>query len=279
MFIYMLEHSSLLAWFWFMLFLAFGMAIYWFIRAKGSFAERVSVVKEKYFARNFEGLSVSVIFLILAGVYLFCFFFTEYTGTANKYHVYKAEKAVMESSNLAVKPLEAEFTALLDAVVYSRDEQNGDKVSEFTPLDEKKSIATVTFGDSEVTKGSATSFMVNRADKLKIRTNEKYQINYEELSKGNLSIYPDSEQNLRSVKYKVTGFNKEYKYYLDGVTRIPEPEVERGETMITIFTTFSRKEKDDEEDTSLPPYRVVKEHSIIGYDSDWNIKDCYLIRQ
>ena len=64
MFVYMLEHSSLLAWFWFMLFLAFGMAIYWFIRAKGSFAERVAVVKEKYFARNFEGLSVSVIFLI-----------------------------------------------------------------------------------------------------------------------------------------------------------------------------------------------------------------------
>ena len=264
MFIYMLEHSSLLAWFWFMLFLAFGMAIYWFIRAKGSFAERVSVVKEKYFARNFEGLSVSVIFLILAGVYLFCFFFTEFAGTATKYHVYRAEKAVMESSNLAVKPLEAEFTAPLDAVVYSRDEQNGDKVSEFTPLDEKKSIATVTFGDGDVTKGSATSFMVNRADKLKIRTNEKYQINYEELSKGSLSI---------------TGFNKGYKYYLDGVTRIPDAEVERGETMITLFVTFSHKEKDDDEEGSLPPYRVVKEHSIIGYDNDWNIKDCYLIRQ
>ena len=121
--------------------------------------------------------------------------------------------------------------------------------------------------------------MVNRADKLKIRTNEKYLINYEENSKGSLSIYPDSEQNLRSVRYKVTGFNKDYKYYLDGVTRIPDVEVERGETMITLFTTFSRKEKDDEEDTSLPPYRVVKEHSIIGYDKDWNIKDCYLIRQ
>ena len=63
------------------------------------------------------------------------------------------------------------------------------------------------------------------------------------------------------------------------MTRIPDTEVARGDTMITLFATFSHKEKDDDEEGSLPPYRVVKEHSIIGYDKDWNIKDCYLIRQ
>lgn len=279
MVVFMFEHSSMFVWIWIMLAIAFGKGVYRFVRSKGDFSTRITAVKEEYFAKDFEGLSTSVIFLGLALLFLFSYLLFEHGDVSKRYLIHVAESEAIQSSSLSVKPLEADFTAPLDAVVYSRDEQNGDKVSEFTPLDEKKSIATVTFGDGEVIKGSATSFMVNRADKLKIRTNEKYQINYEELSKGSLSIYPDSEQNLRSVRYKVTGFNKEYKYYLDGVTRIPEPEVERGETMITLFTTFSHKEKDDEEDTSPPPYRVVKEHSIIGYDSDWNIKDCYLIRQ
>lgn len=279
MVVFMFEHSSMFVWIWIMLAIAFGKGVYRFVRSKGDFSARMMAVKEEYFAKDFEGLSTSVIFLGLALLFLFSYLLFEHGDVSKRYLIHVAESEAIQSSSLSVKPLEADFTAPLDAVVYSRDEQNGDKVSEFTPFDEEKSIATVTFGDGEVTKGSATSFMVNRADKLKIRTNEKYQINYEELSKGSLSIYPDSEQNLRSIRYKVTGFNKDYKYYLDGVTRIPEPEVERGETMITLFTTFSRKEKDDEEDTSLPPYRVVKEHSIIGYDNDWNIKDCYLIRQ
>lgn len=279
MVVFMFEHSSMFVWIWIMLAIAFGKGVYRFVRSKGDFSSRITVVKEEYFAKDFEGLSTSVIFLGLALLFLFSYLLFEHGDVSKRYLIHVAESEAIQSSSLSVKPLEAEFTAPLDAVVYSRDEQNGDKVSEFTPLDEKKSIATVTFGDSEVTKGSATSFMVNHADKLKIRTNEKYQINYEELSKGSLSIYPDSEQNLRSVRYKVTGFNKDYKYYLDGVTRIPDAEVERGETMITLFTTFSHKEKDDDEEGSLPPYRVVKEHSIIGYDNDWNIKDCYLIRQ
>lgn len=279
MVVFMFEHSSMFVWIWIMLAIAFGKGVYRFVRSKGDFSTRITAVKEEYFAKDFEGLSTSVIFLGLALLFLFSYLLFEHGDVSKRYLIHVAESEVIQSSSLSVKPLEAEFTAPLDAVVYSRDEQNGDKVSEFTPLDEKKSIATVTFGDSNVVNGSATSFMVNRADKLKIRTNEKYQINYEELSKGSLSIYPDSEQNLRSVRYKVTGFNKGYKYYLDGVTRIPDAEVERGETMITLFTTFSHKEKDDDEEGSLPPYRVVKEHSIIGYDNDWNIKDCYLIRQ
>lgn len=279
MVVFMFEHSSMFVWIWIMLAIAFGKGVYRFVRSKGDFSARMMAVKEEYFAKDFEGLSTSVIFLGLALLFLFSYLLFEHGDVSKRYLIHVAESEAIQSSSLSVKPLEADFTAPLDAVVYSRDEQNGDKVSEFAPLDEKKSIATVTFGDGEVVKGSATSFMVNRADKLKIRTNEKYQINYEELSKGSLSIYPDSEQNLRSVRYKVTGFNKGYKYYLDGVTRIPDAEVERGDTMITLFATFSHKEKDDEEDTSLPPYRVVKEHSIIGYDNDWNIKDCYLIRQ
>ena len=279
MVVFMFEHSSMFVWIWIMLAIAFGKGVYRFVRSKGDFSARITAVKEEYFAKDFEGLSTSVIFLGLAFLFLLSYLLLEHGDMSKRYLIHVAESEAIQSSSLSVKPLEAEFTAPLDAVVYSRDEQNGDKVSEFTPLDEKKSSATVTFGDGEVTKGSATSFMVNRADKFKVRTNQQYRINYAEVSKGKLSIYPDSEQNLRSVRYKVTGFNKGYKYYLDGVTRIPDAEVERGETMITLFTTFSHKEKDDDEEGSLPPYRVVKEHSIIGYDNDWNIKDCYLIRQ
>ena len=279
MVVFMFEHSSMFVWIWIMLAIAFGKGVYRFVRSKGDFSARMMAVKEEYFAKDFEGLSTSVIFLGLALLFLFSYLLFEHGDVATRYLIHVAESEAIQSSSLSVKPLEAEFTAPLDAVVYSRDAQNGDKVSEFTPLDEKKSSATVTFGDSNVVNGSATSFMVNRADKFKVRTNQQYKVNYSEVSKGKLSIYPDSEQNLRSVRYRVTGFNKGYKYYLDGVTRIPDAEVERGDTMITLFATFSHKEKDDDEDGSLPPYRVVKEHSIIGYDSDWNIKDCYLIRQ
>ena len=279
MVVFMFEHSSMFVWIWIMLAIAFGKGVYRFVRSKGDFSARMMAVKEEYFAKDFEGLSTSVIFLGLALLFLFSYLLFEHGDVSKRYLIHVAESEAIQSSSLSVKPLEAEFTAPLDAVVYSRDEQNGDKVSEFAPLDEKKSIATVTFGDSNVVNGSATSFMVNRADKFKVRTNQQCKVNYAEVSKGKLSIYPDSEQNLRSVRYRVTGFNKGYKYYLDGVTRIPDAEVERGDTMITIFATFSHKEKDDDEDSSLPPYRVVKEHSIIGYDSDWNIKDCYLIRQ
>ena len=279
MVVFMFEHSSMFVWIWIMLAIAFGKGVYRFVRSKGDFSYRMEAVKEEYFAKDFEGLSTSVIFLGLALLFLFSYLLFEHGDVSKRYMIHVAESEAIQSSSLSVKPLEAEFTAPLDAVVYSRDEQNGDKVSEFAPLDEKKSIATVTFGDSNVVNGSATSFMVNRADKFKVRTNQQYKVNYAEVSKGKLSIYPDSEQNLRSVRYRVTGFNKGYKYYLDGVTRIPDAEVERGETMITLFVTFSHKEKDDDEEGSLPPYRVVKEHSIIGYDNDWNIKDCYLIRQ
>ena len=279
MVVFMFEHSSMFVWIWIMLAIAFGKGVYRFVRSKGDFSARMMAVKEEYFAKDFEGLSTSVIFLGLALLFLFSYLLFEHGDVSKRYLIHVAESEAIQSSALSVKPLEAEFTAPLDAVVYSRDEQNGDKVSEFMPYDEKKSVATVTFGDGDVTKGSATSFMVNRADKFKVRTNQQYKVNYAEVSKGKLSIYPDSEQNLRSVRYRVTGFNKGYKYYLDGVTRIPDAEVERGDTMITLFATFSHKEKDDDEEGSLPPYRVVKEHSIIGYDKDWNIKDCYLIRQ
>lgn len=279
MVVFMFEHSSMFVWIWIMLLIAFGKGVYRFIRSKGDFSTRIKAVKEEYFAKDFEGLSTSVIFLGLALLFLLSYLLFEHGDVSKRYLLHVAESEAIPSSSLSVKPLEAEFTAPLDAVVYSRDEQNGDKVSEFTPLNEKKSVATVTFGDGDVVKGRETSFVVNRADKFKVRTNQQYKINYSEVSNGKLSIYPDSEQNLRSVRYRVTGFNKGYKYYLDGVTRIPDAEVERGDTMITLFATFSHKEKDDDEEGSLPPYRVVKEHSIIGYDKDWNIKDCYLIRQ
>lgn len=279
MVVFMFEHSSMFVWIWIMLAIAFGKGVYRFVRSKGDFSTRITAVKEEYFAKDFEGLSTSVIFIGLAFLFLFSYLLVEHGDVSKRYLIHVAESEAIQSSSLSVKPLEAEFTAPLDAVVYSRDEQNGDKVSEFTPLDEKRSIATVTFGDGEVANGSATSFMVNRADKFKVRTNQQYKINYADVSKGKLSIYPDSEQNLRSVRYRVTGFNKGYRYYLDGVTRIPDAEVERGDTMITLFATFSHKEKDDDEEGSLPPYRVVKEHNIIGYDKDWNIRDCYLIRQ
>ena len=73
MVVFMFEHSSMFVWIWIMLLIAFGKGVYRFVRSKGDFSSRITAVKEEYFAKDFEGLSTSVIFLGLALLFLFSY--------------------------------------------------------------------------------------------------------------------------------------------------------------------------------------------------------------